>query len=46
MPKQVWEYKRVTVWGTEGMQSDEQVSALLTLEYGQEGWELVHHQTG
>jgi cytochrome oxidase assembly protein ShyY1 len=38
LPK--WEYRRITVWGTEGKQSDEPVSQALNA-FGQEGWELV-----
>ncbi len=36
-----WEYKRVTIWGTEGAQADDEVSASLTRQYGAKGWELV-----
>ncbi len=35
-----WEYKRITVWGTEGKQADDQVSQSLTA-YGLDGWELI-----
>ncbi len=40
MEQQKWEYKRITVWGTEGKQADEGVSQALNA-YGQEGWELT-----
>ncbi len=40
MERLEWEYKRVTVWGTEGKQADDGVSQALNA-YGQEGWELV-----
>lgn len=41
MERAKWEYKRVTVWGTEGAVSDEQVSYDLSSEFGEAGWELV-----
>ncbi|MCL5959677.1 MAG: hypothetical protein M1358_10265 [Chloroflexi bacterium] len=36
-----WEYKRITIWGTEGAVMDDQVSRTLSREFGEAGWELV-----
>ena len=36
-----WEYKRVTVWGTEGPRDDDHVSRQLSSAFGEAGWELV-----
>ncbi len=41
MVRVAWEYKRVTIWGSEGTAMDEQASRALSAKYGEEGWDLV-----